>query len=456
MNFMGRIFAFFTSVICLLGAVNTSLAATTKITASISITNAPTTNGQTIVVNGNTRTWTNNVVLTASQVLTNSTAAGSKTNLASAIGLAPFLSVALVDRGSTNFDLVANSGVNLTVTLSAGWGAVSYSTQVASGQWPVVVPISSEPSGGQQTNIGSLVVKGANDYSTNAFFENAPAVQHLMGLTNAQTASGAKTLSGKIVMSGSSNYVAHGYLSGPLLTNAINYGNAFSSPGVGANSEQYGISSVASGSASLSIGWFAQAGGDNSVAVGTASAGGLNSVAVGVGSSVPNTAPGGTALGNNANVGSTHTNSTAIGVSSATSAKNQIMVGTASEYAHFPGNVKIAGNTELRWARFPITSLANGNNAGIVVSTNTFIEVSGPTGAFTINGIAGGSDGKFLIVLNQTGQNMTIAHESGTDPTAANRITSMSGADRATTGNGSAMLIYSGTASRWILLSLDP
>jgi hypothetical protein len=444
-----------------------------RITASLSFTNsAGTTNGQTITVNGNTRTWTNSVFLASSQVLTNSTASGAKTNLYNAVGLAPFSQVTLINQGSTNFDLVANSGVALTVTLSAGYASVTYSTQSVTTMTGVRVPISGEPVGGIQTNIASLLVKGENDLSTNKFYENAIAVQNLLGLTNAQTVAGIKQftnvagqwkgiISNSPAISGNIDTLTNGRLRTPILisptlTNGINYGNAFSSPGSGANSEQYGISALASGAQSFAAGYFAQAAGANAAAIGTANAGGDNSTAVGVSANVPSTSPGGTALGNTAVVGSTHTNSTAIGANSLTTAKSQIMVGTQNEYVHFPGNTKFAGNTELRWARFPITSLATGNNAAVAVGTNTFVEVSGPGAAFTINGIAGGSDGKFLIILNQTGFNMSIAHESGTDPTAANRITSMTGADRATTGNGSAQFIYSGAASRWILLGVDP
>ncbi len=84
--------------------------------------------------------------------------------------------------------------------------------------------------------------------------------------------------------------------------------------------------------------------------------------------------------------------------------------------------------------------------------------MSGPSAAFTVNGLDGqpNRDGKFLLLLNYTGQNMTIAHDSGVDPVAGNRIYTMTGADVATTGNGSAILIYSASASRWIALVVSP
>jgi hypothetical protein len=122
------------------------------------------------------------------------------------------------------------------------------------------------------------------------------------------------------------------------------------------------------------------------------------------------------------------------------------------------GTNSFPAGSDIAFGRYALTSLATGNNAAIPVGTNSFVEVSGPGAAFTINGINGSPnrDGKFLIILNQTGFNMTIAHDSGTDPTAANRIISMTGADRTTTGNGAATLIYSAAANRWILISFDP
>src|SRR5262249_44098086 len=103
---------------------------------------------------------------------------------------------------------------------------------------------------------------------------------------------------------------------------------------------------------------------------------------------------------------------------------------------------------------------ANGVNAAVPVGTNVFIDVSGPTAAFTINGLNAPNgvqrDGKLLIIVNQTGYDMTVAHQSGTDPVAANRIITSTGADRTTTGNGAAMFIYSAAVNRWINFSFDP
>ena len=114
--------------------------------------------------------------------------------------------------------------------------------------------------------------------------------------------------------------------------------------------------------------------------------------------------------------------------------------------------------SDLSLRRYPITSLANGANAGVIIGTNSFVEVSGPTAAFTINGMTGSPlrDGHLVVILNQTGYDMTVAHQSGVEPTAANRIITMTGADRTTTGNGAATFLYNANTARWMLIAFDP
>jgi len=484
------------------------------ITANLSFTNsAGTTNGQTITVNGDVRTFTNNVFL-PSQILTNSAATGSKTNFLLSVGLDPFSQINIRDQGPTNVNLVGNSGLNLAITLSPGWGTVTYSTQTVGQAWDLRLPISIE-TGPEQTNIASML-PAALDLSTNFLSDTDTALSLYMSLGQPQTITGNKYLAG------TSNFLAHGYLSSPAMTNGQNFGNAFRSPGVGTGAEQFGLGATASSGGATAIGHATTASGTSSTALGdTALATDLNTTALGanttalkpaatalgegavanstnatsVGAGAVATGVGGTALGQSANVSGSNAvalgwsavasfdNSTAIGQGSATTAANQVVLGIASGRVDVPGNLNTAGalaitggstlagaqtnstfsgrttwpnGADVAYKRFSISSLANGNNADVPVGTNVFCDLSGPSGAFTINGIAGGVDGKMLILLNLTGQNMTVAHDSGVESTAANRIYTMTGADRATTGNGAAMLIYDAFVSRWILFSLDP
>lgn len=98
------------------------------------------------------------------------------------------------------------------------------------------------------------------------------------------------------------------------------------------------------------------------------------------------------------------------------------------------------------------TALANGNNAALSIADKAYVKLSGPSAAFTVNGIAGGSDGRIVTLQNSTGYTLTIANDSGTDPTAANRIYTGTGGNITQTNNpGTVSLIYDSAASRWVV-----
>jgi hypothetical protein len=464
-----------------------------RITASLSITNAAgTTNGQTITLNGNVRTWTNSVALVSAQVLTNSTATGAKTNLYKAVGLVPFSQVTEFDKGATNIDFTGASGLAMTMTLSPGWASVSYATQNVTTLTAVRVPIDGEATASQRTNIASLLVKGESDRSTNSFSESSAAMANFVGLSLAQAISGNK------FFMGASNYFASAYLLNPISTNGANYGNAFSSPGAGLSSEQFGIGATAGGIQALAVGPSASASATFSTAVGNSAAAlYTNSTAVGSGAFTGKDAA--TALGRSANATgtnataagfstlasgvnssalgatahATHDNATAVGSGATTTAANQVMLGApgintvvnnflqvlaGATFANGLTNLSLTAPTtffaesDIAFTRKAVSSLATGVNAGVPVGTNIFVEVSGPGAAFSIAGLANGRDGKFVILLNQTTFNMTLSNESGSEPagSATNRIHCLTGADKVVTGNSASILVYSGTLSRWI------
>lgn len=652
-----------------------------RVTASIAVTNAAgTTNGQTFTVNGNVRTWTNNVVVSQSQVLTNSTAAGAKTNLYNEIGLNAFSQVVILDAGSTNFQLQAASGVALTVTPSAGWATVSYSTQVVASAVAVRIPYTAEAPA-QQTNIASgLFLAIASLANTNQFFETDYQVQKLVGLSNVQTVAGRKTFSngsnyfagqifgmgGQIWSWNQTGNVASIYLGGAALGGRTNFiqstpaglsiagdgelflglnvevgsqsikGTSFGINSSGFFGDGSGLTNVPS-SALVGSAWLLS--GNNATAsqfLGTTNqaplrflaysnevarfdtnnairlgrghtietntafdsiiAGGYSNVISKFGVSAPTTAaivggnnntnqgsgsfigggfnnfisdnattaviaggngntnagissfvtgygnalfPNASFLGGHGNlicpssgtVGSfigggqgnyigTNANGCVLAGGQFNNISNnasysflgsgyQNTIGPNAADAVVPGgyqnkadaffafaaghqakaihngafvwgdsqnadysssaadtfNVRAAGGTfidgplrtyGIHYPRYANSALVNGPNANVGIGTNSFVEVSGPTGAFTVAGIAQALDGKFLILINMTGQNMTLAHDSGLDGTAANRIYTMTGADRTTTGNGAVTLVYSTAAAHWIQVGWDP
>lgn len=95
----------------------------------------------------------------------------------------------------------------------------------------------------------------------------------------------------------------------------------------------------------------------------------------------------------------------------------------------------------------------NGNNNDISITSNV-VMITGPTGPFTITGIAGGSDGDILVLFNTTSQAMTIANQD-VNSVAGNRIITTTGAGMATTGVGSVILVYSSTDSRWVVIGFE-
>lgn len=68
-----------------------------------------------------------------------------------------------------------------------------------------------------------------------------------------------------------------------------------------------------------------------------------------------------------------------------------------------------------------ILTLANGANENINIGANTYCVISGPTSAFQIGGFTGGSNGRLLIIVNGTGQTMTINNLDGSS-SSANQI----------------------------------
>jgi hypothetical protein len=61
----------------------------------------------------------------------------------------------------------------------------------------------------------------------------------------------------------------------------------------------------------------------------------------------------------------------------------------------------MAGDYSMRYSNY---TASNGNNNNIVAGTSSFLRITGPTAAFEITGVAGGVDGKFLVLFNSTSQ----------------------------------------------------
>jgi hypothetical protein len=120
-------------------------------------------------------------------------------------------------------------------------------------------------------------------------------------------------------------------------------------------------------------------------------------------------------------------------------------------------NASIAGVTtvaEQRWPVYANSGLAAGANAAVALGGKSYVRLSGPTGAFSIAGVAGGADGRMVILENVAAYDMTILNESGLESTAGNRVlTGAVGGDIAIASGACVSLVYNAGSSRWKVAS---
>lgn len=115
--------------------------------------------------------------------------------------------------------------------------------------------------------------------------------------------------------------------------------------------------------------------------------------------------------------------------------------------------------TQIDWANTQsvafqeASSSITGANCNDCAFTGVFTRLGNIAAATVITGIANPRNGRFVILYNPNAFNLTIANQHASS-VAANRIITCTGADATSTLACSAMLVYSNTDSRWILLNL--
>jgi hypothetical protein len=515
---------------------------TNRITAIITVTNTPVFN-QSVTIGVDTRTWTNSVTGSpGTTILIGADKNISATNLFNGISRAPFSGPLILSYNGTNsIKLVGQPAQQFTVSFSGLWGSVSYSTQVVATMFGVRVPVAGEAVPSVRTNVMSMLLTGLQDYPSNTMSQTSLAFTNYLGTTNAQTISvGTKTwlntnlFTNSIWMDGMASNIAlvlakgtvsnasllnvnltNGSLDGfnlgkftngtgtntilvsPKFTNAINYGNAFSSPRTNvSNSEQFGAGATALSLGTTAVGYGAIAtntyatafgqnawargslgvaigpasaveyGADNSTAVGSAAyiyPGVANAVALGTGATV--TTNSGSAIG--ANSLAQHIFSTAIGFLAQTSASNQVMLGSSSISTYVNSllqvgvattNITFAGTNVWRGSlAFKSTAnaiLANGDNVPFPLGTNVFTRLSGATTIANLQGFTEEPDGAYHIIRISGSITNRIYNELGGAP-AAQRINTGTGGDLISTNSPTWLtVIYDATAARWNVISI--
>ena len=86
----------------------------------------------------------------------------------------------------------------------------------------------------------------------------------------------------------------------------------------------------------------------------------------------------------------------------------------------------------------------------VLILIKLYLGLVGRTANYKITGIAGGTDGRHIVLFNVSTSNLTLVAESGLS-TAPNRMITLAN-NVATSGQGTAELVYDGTLQRWILI----
>lgn len=481
-----------------------SAAGADLITATVTFTNNPAGNGSNFVINGSTRTWTNDVSSSPGTLVgTTNTSAMAATNLLNHLTSFPqSTGHYLYQTGPTNVLIRGRVGEALTVTIGGNWGRVSYGTQsVSTPTIYVRVPYTVEAATNQTNVANGLVdyievaseVWATNTAALGNFLSKGitfgGGTQEVVGPVRFRNFQGTNTgfITGGTQRNGTFTngqvFGTNGLLSDvvllrPTLTNGANYGTPFRSPGGGTGSEQFGLNATASTNSATAIGNNASAAGVGSTSLGYNAAAGMeNSIAlgaevelidfatngVGIGFATTVSARNGVALGWGAAVASSFTDSVSIGRGVEATDTNQVKLGRDDGSAYVPGrflagshtNVTATGTNTVRgdlsFDAAVNSSVANGANAGVLLGTNVYIRIMGPSASYTLAGFAAERAGAYHILqLTNPAGTITIPNESGLEATAANRILTSTGADLSLTNNPSFLqLIRDGAATRW-------
>lgn len=524
------------AMVLAIGGCATAEAADQLVTLRITITNPPPA-GATIIVNSDTRTWTNSVGNPATQVLTSTNGVGGNaTNLYAHVALYGFTGPLVLGFSSSN-QVTLRGQINqaMSATASAGWASITYTTNTVTTMVPVRVPASGESVAIRRYAADQLVQTIVDNASTNQFPATAKALTNFINRTQAQSVSAALDFtnpSNRIQGQLTNNLLRRVRVEYDIVGSAIQFHDQNGDQVVDLRADVQGYPSLfytypdpdgtnapvfdpqphhiltystatnKLGSKSLPNTWTAPQSFSSPISIG--GGGSISGVVTGghflggtfsgaisnlQGGAISNTTLAGVKVDHNVPEGGLHfrdqnddrvtsIRADAYGVPSLydtyasptgtgayggdPAAANLLSWRTATNRfgAKALPNTWTAAQTlasQLILSPTLVSSLANGANAGVNFGDYTLVKLTvGPTGAFSIAGIAGGVSGRILIIHNATSQNLTWSHESGVEPTAANRITTLTGADVATTGAGAAILYYDTASTRWILLVSTP
>jgi hypothetical protein len=421
-----------------------------RVTMTLTITNTPT-DGNTFTLNSDVRTWADGVVDPGVQIEEPASIGAATTNLFLQIAANPISRVVPRWVSTNEVEFIGATSLAMSGSLSGSWGAITYSTNSVVQLTSIRIPMSGL-SNSIRTNDATQLVTGINSYAQNQFVASLLPDEINASTLNVSTASSAAdpaiafdagtgiyTTGGTpgVYFSVSSNQVAQ-IDAGSLIQGAttakaeisastpsgtvpsILPRASYSTTGIGASATDT-LTLIAGGVAGVDIG-------STNVVINTwvdVSSGYIDGV------TVTNSTIKGSTL-------TTGTYSGTIGLLDGGNVSNT----SVSNVVHI-GKIILTTTSS--------TSLANSNSDVNFGDVNTVVIRSGPSSNFTINSIVGAEDGRFLRLINKTGHNMTLSDLTGT---ATNQIETFNGGGHTTTGNGAVSLMYDGTDSKWLLISI--
>ena len=416
-----------------------------RITLTITVTNLPVT-GNTLTNNGTSRYWTN--ALSSGTIITNITAEATNnliqratTNLFTALVTYPS-SGNLVPGWltATQITLLGQvSGAN-TATAGGEWCTLVLTTQTVTRRYPVEVPAAAYSTPAQATNVISLLVTDLSTRSTNAFSTNSSTMASYTPTNGVfrGTVSNSAAIGGNVYRLTNGVYWTP-VMTGITTTNLTNYGAMIAGTNMTVNgnlqlNEANTVISLASGSGLLQY--------DQGTDIMTLS-NAFQGIGIDLGVDAVGFFPGGAVA-----VEINNTDGSLTAHSNLVSRTTGLLTNTV-----FGGSNQFAGSVAFSLAA--VATIADGNNTVAIPDGATFVSLTGsPTATWTNCAMSGTLwNGRFIILDNATGQNMTIAHQSGFDGTAARRIITNTAADVITTGRRVTLWVYNSTTSRWLLVS---
>jgi hypothetical protein len=444
-------------------------AATRKV-LQIDVSGVPV-DGNTLVINGATRTWKTSVVTPATQIAIAATAALSKDKLFLHIAANPYsgpLILQSVDADSIK--LTAQVDGALTYSQTGSWATFTLSTLTVVSAYNVRMPITVEPAATRIVIANDLVTAMAS--ATGTFGTTDAHMANFASLTGSQTVTSKTLQTGNIdsltIRNGSTDNDTSIETTAYQGIHFWDYNNNDRTHTIRPNNNGFpsifytyasatANTTVASSDGTLSSNLDALlnvASADNRYFRLTAS----------------NTATGSQTISGDLYLtgevqitnsqGGTFTDATIASATSIGGTIGALSGGTiASSTLTSPtlsGSVILTSGGELHHARFDDVTVTSGN-ATLVPYSATFVRITGLTGDVDLVGIQGGADGRMLYIYNNHATwDLKIMHDSSLETTAANRIYTNTKADKGgSNGFNMGIFIYDSSASRWIMLSWE-